>query len=110
MTSYRLTEQFLAQCYQAKFPGDAERAADVAAWFIAVSTHAGISTVALLEARERDAHVLHLAGQAIPRATIALRVGLSRVAVYDAIKRQQKARRAALRLAGRDSPPPPLHP
>ncbi len=97
---FHLTESFLAQAFAAKAGVDQAEAAEACAVFISLSEAMGLITAARLEAVERDAHVLHLAGQGIPRATIALRIGLARSKVFEAIRRHQKARREALRRAG----------
>ncbi len=97
---YALTEAFLAQCFAAKTGADREAAVQATAAFLEISQAMALITAQRLEAAERDAHILHLAGQAIPRTTIAMRMNISRVAVYDAIRRHQEARRTALRVAG----------
>lgn len=95
---YVLTEQFLAKCYEAK-QDELRTAAEVAAWFIAISTQVGLTTFAILEARERDGHILDLAGKGVSRVAIATRLGVDRATVFRAIREQQKRRRAALKAA-----------
>lgn len=97
---YALTEAFLAQCFAAKTGVDREAAIQATAVFLEISQAMALITVQRLETAEQDAHILHLAGQGVPRATIAIRVGKARSKVFEALKRHQEARRAALRAAG----------
>ena len=100
MTTYHLTEQFMAQAYAAKTGVDLKAAAEAVALFLSISRAMTLITSQRLEAVERDAHALHLAGQGVPRVTIALRLGVDRATVFRAIREHQKARREALRWAG----------
>jgi len=97
---YALTKQFLAQCLAAKTGMEQEAAVQATAVFLEISQAMALITVQRLETAEQDAHILHLAGQGVPRATIAIRVGLAKSNVFAALRRQQEARRAALRAAG----------
>lgn len=101
---YRLTESFMAQVYAAKTGKDQAEAAEACAVFLSISQAMIPILARALEATERDAHILDLRGKktdgkAITWKVISLRVGLSRTAVHDAIKRHTLARRAAWRAA-----------
>ena len=97
--SYALTEQFLAQCLAAQTGMELKEAAKATTYFLEVSRAMSLITAQRLDAVEQDARILHLAGQGVPRATIAIRLSLSRSLVFMAIKRHQGARRAALKAA-----------
>lgn len=96
---YALTKQFLAQCLAAKTGMEQQAAVDAAVAFLEVSQAMSLITAQRLEAVEQDARILHLAGQGVPRATIAIRLGHSRSLVFLALKRHQTARRAALKAS-----------
>lgn len=78
-------------------------APDVAASISGTITAWQIARVAglerILESTERDAHIYHLRGQRLTVEVIGMRVCLCRSKVHEAIRRDQKARRAALRVA-----------
>lgn len=102
---FRLTEAFMAQVYAARTGKDQSEAAEACAVFLAISQAMIPMLARALEATERDAKILDLRGKMVdgkPVAwrVIALRMGISRVGVYDAVKRHQRARREALRRAG----------
>lgn len=98
MTDSPLTQAFLANCMMAKGM-DREEAIRATAWFIEVSLALRLIPTQVLERNERNEYILKLAGQDVSRTTIALRVGLVRSKVFEALKQQQQARRAALRTA-----------
>jgi hypothetical protein len=100
MTGYHLTEAFMAQAYAAKAGVDQTEAAEAVAVFLSISQAMVLITTQRLDAVERDARALQLAGQGVPRVAIALRLGVDRATVFRAIRDHQKARRAALRMAG----------
>lgn len=97
---YALTKQFLAQVAAAKMDAEREEAARWLEVYLESMLAMNLITVQRMETAEQDAHILHLAGQGVPRATIAIRVGLAKSNVFAALRRQQEARRAALRAAG----------
>ena len=102
---FHLTEAFLAQAFAAKAGMDQREATEACAVFIAISEAMGLITAARLEAVERDAKILDLRGTVVDGKpvtcrVIALRLGMSRVAVHEAIRRHQRARREVLRRAG----------
>ena len=99
LTDYKLTEAFLTNCLQQKTALDAAVAAEACAVFLEVSRIMNLITAERIASVERDARVLQLAGQGVPRATIAVRMSCQRNAVFKAIRRHQRARRDALRLA-----------
>lgn len=76
----------------------ADKAARAAEVIMAAQVAAGLVQVRVLEAVERDARAYHLRGERLTAVIVAQRLSLSRVAVYDAIKRHIQRRRAVLRL------------
>jgi hypothetical protein len=96
--SHAHAQQFLEeQLRRAGLPP--EVAACEAGKQLAALVAAGLVPVRVLEAWERDAHIYHLRGQRLTVATISVRLSLHRATVFEAIRRHQKARRAALRVA-----------
>lgn len=104
---YRLTAEFLTKCLEARTGLDRERAIAATAAFLDLSLAMQLLPLSRLEAMERDAHILYLAGEGLPRVTIALRLGMARSMVFEALRRHQRARREALRRVGLDSPTRP---
>lgn len=100
---FRLTQAFLAQVYAAKTGKDQAEAAEACAVFLSISQAMIPMLARALEATERDAKILDLRGKRtedgkqITGQIIALRLGVSRKHVFEAIRRHQLARRAALR-------------
>lgn len=98
MSSHAHALQFLQdQLERAGLP--APVAACEAGRLLAAQVAAGLVPLRALEAWERDAHIYHLRGQRLTVEVIGTRVNLSRSNVFEAIRRHQKARRAAARVA-----------
>jgi len=90
--------QLLTECFAAGGMdiATATRAADLA---LTTCVAAGLVAEERLDVWEREARVYHLRGQRLTVEVISARVCLGRSQVFEAIKRHQKRRRAALRQA-----------
>lgn len=100
---FRLTESFMAQVYAAQTGAELAEAAKAVSYFLAISQAMALITAASLEQNESDAKAFDLRakkidGKPITATIIALRLGRSRAAVFNAIKRHQERRRAALKM------------
>lgn len=102
MTGYRLTEEFLARCYAAKTGKDQAESAEACAVFLAISQAMIPMLARALEQVEQDAKILDLRGKKadgrpMTASIIALRLNMHRQRVFEAVRRHQMARRAALK-------------
>ena len=100
---FRLTEQFMARCYAARTGAEESEAAEACAVFLSISQAMVPMLARALEAVEADAKILDLRGKSadgkpMTATIIAMRLKVHRATVFEAIRRHQKARRAALKM------------
>lgn len=89
--------QLLTDCLVAQGV-DPEAAARAVELLLSAAVAADLIQVTRLDNWERDARIYHLRGQRVTCVDIAARFTMNRATVFEAIRRHQSRRRAALRL------------
>ena len=91
-------ESLLIQCFEAGGV-DPEIAAKAAHIVVDIDNAMARTPKERAEMWEQDAHILRLRGDGLSSTVIAIRLGIHRQRVFEAIKRHQCDRRAAFRAA-----------
>ncbi len=91
-------QQLLTECFAAGGM-DLELAARAAELALATCVAAGLVASDRLDVWEREARIYHLRGQRVTAVVVSVRLQVSLRSVFEATKRHQKRRRAALKAA-----------